>query len=233
MPKNKVYIIEDMAANRLSLELLIEDHDMEVIGSAASGEVAVEQLSDLTPDILLVDINLGSGINGLQVVERVRESMSVAVVFLTAYGDKATLEKVRELDADGYVMKPYNAPTLLTTIDIALSRNLKKETASHLTIKDGYQTYRIRINDINYIQSDANYLQIYCSDQRYHTRQKLNDFHALLPGEKFIRVHQRTIINLDHVKRFDPQTVAIMDVEIPISRSYKSSFKEALVSYRK
>ena len=118
-PKN-IYIVEDVAISRMSLETMLLENEYEVVGSAASAETAWKEIQSLPVDLILLDINLSGEKNGVWLAQQIRKNLNISIVYLTAFGDQQTLKEVLETKPNGYLMKPYQEPTLLTTIDIAL-----------------------------------------------------------------------------------------------------------------
>src|SRR3954454_170110 len=92
------------------------------VAEAESGEDALRALYAERPDIVVLDIDLATALDGLRVLERIRQLTDVPVVMLSAHDDE--LEKVRALQAgaDDYVTKPFGAPELLARLQAQLRR---------------------------------------------------------------------------------------------------------------
>jgi PAS domain S-box-containing protein len=80
-------------------------------------------LSDVEPDLVLMDIQLKGGLNGIETAKRVRARLDVPVVYLTAFSDSETLEQAKLTDPLGYVLKPFDERSLHATIQMALHRH--------------------------------------------------------------------------------------------------------------
>jgi CheY-like chemotaxis protein len=85
----QILIIEDILMAAWHLEALVEELNCEVRGLAANGKEAIERANYLKPNLLLVDINLGKGMDGIETARRICETIDTAVVFITAYSDGA------------------------------------------------------------------------------------------------------------------------------------------------
>jgi len=238
MKGTKVYIVEDMAVSRMALEDLLLDNGFEVCGSAASAEKALRQILEQPVDLVLVDIHLAGTKNGVWLVHELRKCIEIPIIFLTAYGDTKTVEDVIDTKPNGYLMKPYNEPTLLTTIAIALE-NFHKEQASKnknkqivqdkiLFIKDSYAKVRLVASEIQYIKSDGNYIEIYLSQKSHLVREKLQNFLKKLPQDQFIRVHQRFAVNKNAIDIIGKEYLHIQGADIPISKTYKKEMSKHL-----
>jgi two-component system chemotaxis response regulator CheY len=118
-----VFIVDDNEVIRRALRGLIRhDERLIVVGEAASGEMALEGISALKPDLVCLDILL-PGIDGLAVLRTIREEHpTVRVVMITGQATSETVSKARELGAHGFVVKPFNGAKVLATIHAALGR---------------------------------------------------------------------------------------------------------------
>jgi len=233
----KVYIVEDVAISRMSLETMLLENDFEVSGSAATAEVAWKEIQISPPNLILLDINLAGKENGIWLAQQVRKYLQIPIIYLTAYGDQQTLKEVLATKPNGYLMKPYQEPTLLTTIDIALhnfSESQKSTNTSQsednssdfIFIKDKYMKIKINVNDIYYIKSEGNYLEITLKEKRHVIRNKLLTFKQELPKDLFIQSHQRYLINKDKIDVLKKDFVTTANVDIPISQKYKKELEE-------
>ncbi len=99
------------------LESMIEDFGYEVCAVASNGEDAVGQALIAKPDVILMDINLGRGIDGVEAARLTRQSLGARIVFVTAYCDAPTLARVRSAAPGAAVLnKPFDSAGLLEAI---------------------------------------------------------------------------------------------------------------------
>lgn len=230
--EKSAFIIEDNGINRISLETILEDNNFTIAGSYANAEEAWEALKNIKVDVVLIDINLSGDKDGIWLGHKIRRHNNMPFIYLTAYGDRETVEKVKETRPNGYLMKPYNEPTLLTTIDISIANfsDVKKEETS-IYIKDNYVRVKLVLEEINYIQSDGNYLHIFLAHKKHMIRAKLTDFLEELPKKLFVQVHQRYVVNLTRISLLGNGFIMIGDQEIPVSRRYKATVEKLLTSF--
>lgn len=119
----RLFIVEDEAIIAMDLAEQLEEFGFDVVGVAHDGESAIEQLQDLDPELILMDIVLGNGIDGIETAEEILKSRSIPVIFLTAFSDKNTVERAAKVAPYGYITKPYNAQALRASIEIALTKH--------------------------------------------------------------------------------------------------------------
>lgn len=119
----RLFIVEDEAIIAMDLAEQLEEYGYEIVGVAHDGESALEQLSDVDPHLILMDIVLGNGQDGIQTAEKVLQSRSIPIIFLTAFSDPETVSRAAKVAPYGYVTKPYNAQSLQASIEIALTKH--------------------------------------------------------------------------------------------------------------
>jgi len=130
MNNERILIVEDEKIIAIDLQRRLERFGYNVVGMAGEGAEAVTLALELEPDIILMDIMLAGGIDGVQAAKTIKASKDIPFIFLTAYTDEKTLERAKEVQPYGYILKPFKERELYTTIDIAL---YKHEMASKLT----------------------------------------------------------------------------------------------------
>ncbi|MEA2380869.1 MAG: hypothetical protein QOH72_840 [Solirubrobacteraceae bacterium] len=116
----RVLLVDDDETIRMVLRRVVEMAGAAVT-EAPTGEDGLRALYEARPDVVVLDIGL-PGLDGWQVLERIRQLTDVPVVMLSAHDDE--LEKVRALQAgaDDYVTKPFGAPELLARLQAQLRR---------------------------------------------------------------------------------------------------------------
>jgi DNA-binding NtrC family response regulator len=129
--KHKILVVDDEQLIRWSLEQNLKKQGYEVI-TAGSGEDALRLLREETPDLMLLDIQL-PGINGLEVLEKVKEmEEEIIVIMVTALGVLETAIKAMRMGAYDYINKPFNLDELAIVIRKALETNELKREVAHL-----------------------------------------------------------------------------------------------------
>lgn len=118
--KKKILIVEDDDIVALELNNQLSEFGYSVCDTITYGEDVIKRVEALEPDLILMDIKLKGEVDGIKAAEAVNEKFDIPVVFLTAYSDESTVNRVKNTDPYGYLIKPYTKRELKSTIEIAL-----------------------------------------------------------------------------------------------------------------
>ncbi|MFK7952330.1 MAG: LytR/AlgR family response regulator transcription factor [Ekhidna sp.] len=234
MPEERlqIYVVEDEAITRATIKSYLKKANYELIGSADEAEKAWLEIQNLKVDLAILDINLIGDKDGIWLAGKLQESGLVPFIFLTAYGDKQTIDAALSVKPNGYLVKPFEEAELYTAIRIGInsfanqikSDSLEKENHvinDNIFIKDDHLLVKLNIKEILFVKSDGNYLEIHLQHKKHLVRSKLNDFIERLPKNTFLKVHQRYIINIEALEIIGSGFVKVAGIEIPVSKSYK------------
>ncbi|MEI2737736.1 MAG: response regulator transcription factor [Chitinophagaceae bacterium] len=123
MSKIKVLIVEDEPVIAENISLYLDNNDFEVSGIAYDSDDALMQLKENTPDAVIMDINLSSEKDGIDIALYINTKYQLPFLFLTSYSDKNTLDRAKKVKPSGYIVKPFNERTLLASLEIAISNH--------------------------------------------------------------------------------------------------------------
>ncbi len=123
MSKLRVLIVEDEPVIAENISMYLDNADFEVSGIAYDSDEANEQLQNNTPDAAILDINLESEEDGIDIAKRINQKYQIPFLFLTSYSDKETLQRAKAVNPSGYIVKPFNEKTLLASLEIAISNH--------------------------------------------------------------------------------------------------------------
>lgn len=123
MSNERILIVEDDAAVAGLVERYLALSGYAVAGKFTSGEAAVREAGALRPDLVLMDIELGDGMDGVEAAGRMQAQWNVPVVFLTGMADDATMQRSQEAKAFGYVLKPFRREDIKAAIEVALNKH--------------------------------------------------------------------------------------------------------------
>src|SRR5687768_6605224 len=238
MTKIRALIVEDEPLARRTLrEFLAEVPWLECVGEAETGTRAVEMIDALTPDLVLLDIEMPE-LNGLQVLDRIAHEP--AVIFTTAYDRYAV--SAFELEALDYLLKPFGRERCLAALErarralpgtgdsaepaaatatavsslVERARHVLSEPGplTRLFVRDRDRIVPVATAEIERLEAADDYVDVHTKARSYLVYLTLNDFERRLDPERFIRVHRAHIVNLDFVKQLVPFDGSRMQIEM-------------------
>lgn len=133
MTTNKILIVDDDRTTRKVIELQLKNMGYEVIDSADTANDAIEKVEHNSPQLVLMDINLGKGMDGIETARQIMEKYHIPVVFITAYGTSDNLERAKKVNPAGFINKPVRENDLHANIEIALQRQTLFDTLAEGT----------------------------------------------------------------------------------------------------
>ncbi|TFG90237.1 MAG: PAS domain S-box protein, partial [Syntrophobacterales bacterium] len=121
--KISILIVEDELIIAKGIEKRLKAMGYAVTDMVSSGEEAVEKALETLPDLVLMDINLPGGMDGVTAAEKIRSRADIPVIFLTAYTDSDTLTRAKTSEPFGYIIKPFQDITLKSAIEMGLYKH--------------------------------------------------------------------------------------------------------------
>lgn len=117
MKKLTLLIVEDERIVAEDIKEIAEAAGHRVCGIAKSSTLAIDLEEQHRPDVILMDIVIHGDLDGIETAKIIRMKRDVPLVFLTAYSQRGVVERAKELNPLGYVIKPFEEAVLLRTID--------------------------------------------------------------------------------------------------------------------
>jgi two-component system, response regulator PdtaR len=111
-----ILIVEDDALMATLVEEVVAGLGYEIAASVATGEGAIEAARASRPDLVLMDVNLRGHLNGIEAAEAIRAERPCLVVFMTAYGDPETTERMKRIAGSAVMGKPISVDILRLTL---------------------------------------------------------------------------------------------------------------------
>jgi DNA-binding LytR/AlgR family response regulator len=247
MSKINVLVVEDESIVSKDIQYSLKKLGYQIVGSAATGEKAVELATQLMPDIILMDIMLKGDITGIEASAQIKETLNIPIIFLTAYADENTLSKAKVTEPYAYIIKPFKEIDLHTSIEMALYKHSKeleilkerdmlfsvvenKESKDFIFVKSKSRLIKLNIVDIFFIEALKDYVVINTNTTRYTIHSTMKDIQEKMPSEFFIRVHRSFIIRLDKIAQIEMPNIILEENKkiIPIGGSYKDDLYKRL-----
>jgi two-component system LytT family response regulator len=221
--KMRIAVVDDEElARKLLREYLSNCDDVEIIAECANGFEAVKAVTDLKPDLLLLDIQMPR-LNGFEVLELV--GTEVGVIFVTAYDQYAL--RAFDVHAIDYLLKPVSEERLREALERARSRvaakpplgpgvapgvapaqlsALARPAGAHLeriAIRDGANVHVIPVSKIDYVEAQDDYVCFRAEGKRYLKQQTLSEVESGLDPAQFVRIHRSYILNIHRLAKLE------------------------------
>ncbi len=217
----RILIIEDdlLIAEMLKEMLMDLNYSVESICKSYSEAIAFLKMKSRI-DLVFLDINLSSEKDGIDIAKMLNEEYNLPFIFLSSYSDPVTIKRAVKTYPEAYLVKPFSKSELFSAIELMkLKKTSFKE--NFVIIKDGNKQVKLNAEEIVYVKSDKNYLEITTKTNRIVTRYSLETFLLELNDKFFMRTHRSFALNLNAITSLEHQSVWINDVELPLSRKYK------------
>jgi len=230
-------IVEDEPlARRLMTDYVSKVPYLNLVAACSSPLEGMEVLRKQPIDLLFLDVQMPE-ITGISLLKALQKRP--LVILTTAYSEYA-LEGY-ELDIVDYLLKPITFERFLRAVDKASQRlvpaqlptagapadkNVTEPSSSFVFIKDGTKLVKIRWSEILYVEGLKDYVTIYTRTQKVVSLQRLKALEEQLPADKFIRIHHSYIVSVDAIDVIHKGEVQIGSAVLPVSDTYKKTFRE-------
>jgi PAS domain S-box-containing protein len=121
--QSRILIVEDEAIVAEDLSHKVRALGYQVVGVFPTGEQAISALQQAAPNLVLLDIQLGVSLDGIQTAQKLQQLCDAAIVFTTAHSDPETVKKANLIDPFGYILKPFGERDLAVQLALALHKH--------------------------------------------------------------------------------------------------------------
>lgn len=120
---SKILIVDDESVIALSYEKVLKSYGYDVVGIASNGDDALQKVSDLSPDLVLMDIVLNGEMDGVEVATKIYDNHNIPVIYITAHPNKDEINRVKITEPYGYMVKPVDVTELKSNIEMAIYKH--------------------------------------------------------------------------------------------------------------
>ena len=238
MKKNLTYIIadDDELYREITLQQLNIIPDIECVAICSSAIEVLQLLKEKQPDLLILDIEM-PGLTGLQLAQSLTNLP--LTIFISSHSHYAA--DAFEVDALDYLVKPVAQERLVRAIDRARILIDLKDSVSNqegftnnedqsFFIKDKSSFIRILYDDVLYIQSLGDFVNIYLdSGEKKIALVSLKNMEHQLPDAYFIRISRTHIINKNKIKAVESNYIRFQNLQLPIGETYTDQVLQAIL----
>lgn len=233
MSSLRIMIVEDEPVIADEIAITIEDLGYIVASKVLHGKDVVQSFISNIPDLVLMDINLGNGPNGIQLAAEIKQEKNVPLIFLSSYSDKTTIDKAKQVNPDGYIIKPFDEKDLQVAIEIAFYRfeqqqrpamEEKPETFlinKHLFIRHKNKLVKLNPGEVIYAEAQSNYTLVKTEKEKFILSTTLGVIEEKLLPFGFFRLHRSYLANVSKIDAIEEDHVVIGGESVPVSKKQK------------
>jgi DNA-binding LytR/AlgR family response regulator len=225
--KIKIGIVEDEVIIAETISLALEKLGYIVVGKVGTYADAIEMVQEQQPDLLLLDINLGSKKDGIDLANEINDRFAIPIIFLTANADANTVNRAKDIHPIAYIVKPFSSTDLFSAIEIGWTNfnksiNTVAAKRKHVVLKIGTNYEKVQLDDITYMKNDHIYIDIFLVDGNMLIVRATNqEMLQLLPADQFLKVNRSCIVNINQIKKIDTKSLFIADQELSITKEIR------------
>lgn len=208
-------IVDDEPLARTHLRRLLEAQGIQVVGESENAAGALEMAEDLRPDLLLLDIQM-PGLSGMQIASALLYlDPAPVLIFVTGYSEHAVA--AFEHQALDYLLKPVSAERLVKTLvrarehlaHIQARKEARRRISEQATgaaplrrlpVRADYVVHLLRVEEIICAVAREKRVFVRTKGGEYKTYYTLTHLEALLPKDRFLRIHDSCLVNLDQIE---------------------------------
>ena len=207
---------DEPVARRVLAEELAEIEGVAVVGEAENGEEAIQRIDQLSPDLVLLDIQMPVT-DGFEVVRRLKGPLP-AIIFVTAYSDHAL--RAFGIGAVDYLLKPISGERLEVAVQRArdarrnplasaekVAMTLNAESSSRVrrrpkvVARRGRDYYLLDLDEVYAFQADGEIVWVLTAQAKFMATQTLQALDDRLAESQFQRIHRAVLVNTDKIRK--------------------------------
>jgi len=229
----RVLIVDDEPLARQALRRLLVNHpEVEIVGEAETLAEAAAAVKRSQPELLFLDIELGGGHDGFDLLSALERPPMV--VFVTAYAEHAV--EAFEVDAVDYLLKPVLPERLAESLVRAERHRAGEPRQSVIALRTPRQTLLASPADIVLLRADGDFTHVFVAGQpALMIWRTLGHFESLLPAPPFLRLSRSLILNRDRLRKVETLsraeahvTLDGLDEPVMLGRTAAQRLREAL-----
>jgi len=222
-------VVDDSTLQRLSIVKLIENHkSLNLVAQYTNAIEAKEGIATSEIDLIFLDIEMPI-LSGFDLLDDLIEKPQI--IFVT--GKTKYAFKAFDYDAIDYLRKPISKERFLNSVHKAVTNHkLKNEEGfddeDFIFVKSNLKKRKVFLNELRYIEALGDYVKMVTEHDSLVVLSTMKAFEAILPKDRFLRIHKSYIVNLDKVIRYNSKIIELEKEELPLSRNRKTDLVQAL-----
>ncbi len=234
----KVLIYEPNKKYEDSYNKVLDPLGHKIIAVSNTVEDTKDALTFEPIDLAIIHYDITKDGMELALGNYIREHHQIPFIYTVESHDEKLLKKAEKTLRDGFVQKPIDVKSMQMKITALMFEKQKEETDEETIEKESVEVsenlledsifikkegnyLRVYFKDIQYIQSDNVYLEIYTSLGKFLVRATLKEYLKKLPDNLFYRAHKSYIVNINYIDSINKTDILVCGQRIPISKSFR------------
>jgi len=224
MEDKTILLVEDDFLNRRLSKKILSENGYRIL-EAKNAREALEILKKEAVDLAILDINLGEAEqDGIGLGQKIKDMHALPFIYLTAYDNSEIIGKAVATTPYSYLTKPFKNADLIASVEIALRQSAHQTKHNpRILVKDEDYHVELSFDEINYIESDGNYLLFHTDHRVYKSRSTIKQILETLPETTFVQTHRAYVVNKTKIGKFSAKSLIIKNAVIPVSKNYIDS----------
>jgi len=230
-------VVDDEALARRNITILLRaDPDIASVAECESGLEAIERIRKSKPDLVFLDVQMPE-CGGFDVLELLGNDLPSTIIFVTAYDEYAL--RAFEAGALDYLLKPFDDARFGRALSRAKDKlahytSSQSQAAERLVVKSRGQVLFLNVADIDWIEAAGYYACVHVDGETHIIRRTLLDLEHDLGGERFVRIHRSSIVNVDRIVGLELQNggeyevVLRSKVRLQLSRRFRKRLRDRM-----
>jgi len=223
----KVLIVEDEPLIAQDLKFLLQDLGLSSVSIVLDYEDALEILKKEVFDLALLDINLSSEKDGIDLAGHLN-SLNIPFIFLTSYFNPGVVARAKITRPQAYLVKPFNKHDLQINVEMVLFKIKNEQKPYEVFLKEKRGSVKVNVSKLLFLEAIDNYTKLVFESEEQVLSQTLKVVHDKLAAQNIVRVHKSFCVKIDAISFVKGNTIYIETHEIPIGRTYKQGLSSKL-----
>ncbi len=239
MVKARIHLVD---SNKLNLDILKNALTLlgyTITGISMSKEEAMCAIEEYQPNIIITDINLRGGYDGIKLAKEIKKHFlsELEIIYLT---DETSLEAfmlAKEVEPVAYLIKPLNVHNICFAIEMAIQGNKLGYFVQDgiylqdiIYVKKMHKIIQVPLDTILYVVVQSNYSTLETKLGKFTLKLSLKFLMQRLPKNLFIRIHRNYLVNVNQIIEYDfsDYTARLPNKSLPIGRRYRDTISSSL-----
>ncbi len=216
-----IYIVEDEPLIAATVETALKKQGFKVMGDSDEYDEALQAIDKKRPDLVLVDIQLEGAKDGIDLAIQL-DKRKIPYIYLTSQTDPSTIERIKQTEPLGYIVKPFTEAGLRSNIELAW-HNFSLTAEEFILLKSEGRTHKVNQASIHYLKAFDNYCYVITSSDKYLVPHTLKHTSEQLNLKNFVQPHRSYWVNLLKISSVATSNLSVNGEIIPLSASRKEN----------